>query len=129
MSSSPRKFLLNKSLHRRTQSDQPVTPSSGEKSPRRKNSDGTTPQGNVEAKQAMENLQSTPDKAEKLGHFHSIPHMMKLYEITKGAYKTYQVTLYKLYDMPRHLHIRSSNLYERRILFSEIILYHFLFKN
>lgn len=87
---SPRKFLLNKNLHRRAHSDQSVIPS-GDKSASRKNSDGTSPQGTPDSKQSQEAPQSTPDKSEKLGHFHTVPHMLKLYEVAKGAYKTYQV--------------------------------------
>ena len=62
---------------------------SAEKSAQRKNSDGTSPQAGSDSKQ--EAGSSTSDKSEKLGHFHTIPHMMKLYETAKGAFKTYQV--------------------------------------
>ena len=85
VSTSPRKFLMNKNLHKRAVSDQGSIPS-GEKSAQRKVSDGTSPQATSESKQ-----ESTSSTSEKLGQFHTIPHMMKLYETAKGAFKTYQV--------------------------------------
>eukprot|EP00794_Sanderia_malayensis_P005415 gene5415-6091_t len=89
---SPRRFLLHKSVHRRTHSDQVTPTSSGDKSPRRKNSDGSMPQGSAEGKSSTDSPQTNQDKAEKLGHFHTSPVMMKLFEVCKGAYNTYQVT-------------------------------------
>ena len=85
VNTSPRKFLMNKNLHKRALSDQGSIPS-GEKSAQRKASDGTSPQATPESKQ-----DTASSTSEKLGHFYTIPHMMKLYEVAKGAFKTYQV--------------------------------------
>ena len=82
---SPRKFTLNKNLHKRALSDQGLVPS-GDKSSQRKVSDGSSPQVSSESKQ-----ESTSSLSEKLGNFSAIPHMVKLYEVAKGAFKTYQV--------------------------------------
>ncbi len=54
------------------------------------------PQGSADSKQNTDSAQATPDKSEKLGHFHTVPHMMKLYDVTKGAYKTYQVQFFEM---------------------------------
>ena len=84
VTTSPRKFLLNKNLQKKAMSDQSLM-ASGDKSAHRKVSDGTSPQTTSESRQ------DTSSASEKLGHFHTIPHMMKLYETAKGAFKTYQV--------------------------------------
>ena len=68
-------------------SDQSSVPS-GEKAAQRKVSDGTGPQVTSESKQ-----DTAASTSEKLGLFHTIPHMMKLYETAKGAFKTYQVKM------------------------------------
>ena len=56
---------------------------------------------------------STPEKSDKLGHFHTLPHLMKLYEVAKGAFKTYQVTLFSFTKEANEL------LFDLKILLSD----------